>query len=138
MSDPTNEQAARRLEALRARGQVFDREYEALRRELEGYARSISGARADQAEFQPESIVANALSKAMAPALEQVAKEMAGKVKVVKLDVDQSPRVTGQYAIQAMPTLIMFKGGKPVGRQTGALVQKVKLEAWIKDQFKTA
>lgn len=71
MSDPTNEQAARRLEALRTRGQAFDREYEALRRELEGYARSISGARADQADFQPESIVAHALSKAMVPAVEQ-------------------------------------------------------------------
>jgi thioredoxin 1 len=70
--------------------------------------------------------------KAMAPALEQVAAEMAGKVKVVKLDVDQNPNVTEKFKIQAMPTLIMFNGGKEVNRNVGALVQKVKLESWIK------
>ncbi len=70
--------------------------------------------------------------KAMAPALEQVATEMAGKLKVVKLDVDQNPNVTQQYRIQAMPTLIMFAGGKEVNRNVGALVQKAKLESWVK------
>lgn len=70
--------------------------------------------------------------KAMAPALEQVATEMKGKVKVVKVDVDQNPGITQKYAIQAMPTLIMFSGGKEVNRNVGALVQKVKLESWIK------
>jgi thioredoxin 1 len=69
--------------------------------------------------------------KAMAPALEQVAKEMQGKIKVVKLDVDQNPSVTGKYGIRAMPTLIMFKNGKPAAQHTGALVQKKKLEDWI-------
>ena len=70
--------------------------------------------------------------KAMAPALEQGATEMAGKLKVVKLDVDQNPNVTQQYRIQAMPTLIMFAGGKEVNRNVGALVQKAKLESWVK------
>lgn len=70
--------------------------------------------------------------KAMAPALEQVAKEMAGKVKVVKVDVDQSPEVTQKYRIQAMPTLMVFKDGKVASTQVGALVQKAKLESWIK------
>ena len=73
--------------------------------------------------------------KAMAPALEQVATEMAGKVKVVKLDVDQNPNVTGTYGIRAMPTLMLFQGGKPVGQHVGALVQKTKLEAWIKSSI---
>jgi thioredoxin 1 len=76
--------------------------------------------------------------KAMAPALEQVAKDLAGKVKVVKLDVDKSPNVTGQYGIRAMPTLMMFKDGQPVGQHVGALVQKVRLEAWVKEQAKIA
>ncbi len=70
--------------------------------------------------------------KAMAPALEQVATEMKGKLKVVKVDVDQNPGITQKYAIQAMPTLIMFNAGKEVNRNVGALVQKVKLEAWVK------
>ena len=69
--------------------------------------------------------------KAMAPALEQVAQEMASKVKVVKLDVDQNPTVTGKYGIRAMPTLMLFKNGQVAAQHTGALVQKKKLEDWI-------
>ena len=48
------------------------------------------------------------------------------------MDVDQNPGITQKYAIQAMPTLIMFNGGKEVSRNVGALVQKVKLESWVK------
>ena len=70
--------------------------------------------------------------KAMAPALDQIAGEMAGKVKVVKVDVDQSTAIAQKYHIQAMPTLIMFNGGKEVDRHVGALVQKIKLEDWAK------
>lgn len=70
--------------------------------------------------------------KAMAPALDLVSKEMAGKVKIVKLDVDQNPEITQKYGIQAMPTLMLFKDGKVADTQVGALVQKSKLEAWIK------
>lgn len=69
--------------------------------------------------------------KAMAPALEQVATELKGKVKVVKLDVDQNPKVTGTYGIRAMPTLILFKNGKVAAQHTGAIPQKKKLEDWI-------
>jgi len=69
--------------------------------------------------------------KAMAPALDQVAEEMKGKVKVVKVDVDRSPAVTQQYHIQAMPTLMLFKDGKVANQHVGALVQKKRLEDWI-------
>jgi thioredoxin 1 len=69
--------------------------------------------------------------KAMAPALEQLASELKGKVKVVKVDVDQSPGITTKYAIRAMPTLMMFKGGEVAAQHVGALVQKKKLEEWV-------
>ena len=69
--------------------------------------------------------------KAMAPALEQVATEMHGKLKVVKLDVDQNPDTTQKYRIQAMPTLIIFKDGKVAAQRVGALVQKKQLQDWI-------
>jgi thioredoxin 1 len=69
--------------------------------------------------------------KAMAPALDAVAKEMAGKVKIVKIDVDENPGTTQAYRIQAMPTLMIFKDGKVAATQVGALVQKRKLEDWI-------
>ena len=70
--------------------------------------------------------------KAMAPALDQVATEMKGKVKIAKIDVDQNPEITQKYGIQAMPTLLIFKGGEIAAKQIGALVQKKKLEDWIK------
>ena len=69
--------------------------------------------------------------KAMAPALEQVAAEMQGKIKVVKVDVDRSPAITQLYRIQAMPTLMLFKDGKVANQHVGALVQKKRLEDWI-------
>jgi thioredoxin 1 len=69
--------------------------------------------------------------KAMAPALEQVAAELKGKVKVVKIDVDQNPDTTQKYRIQAMPTLMVFKDGKVAEQRVGALVQKKQLQDWI-------
>jgi thioredoxin len=69
--------------------------------------------------------------KAMSPALEAVATELKGKVKVVKLDVDQNPKTTERYRIQAMPTLIVFKDGQVADRIARALVQKQQLQAWI-------
>jgi thioredoxin 1 len=75
--------------------------------------------------------------KAMAPALEAVATEMKGKVKVVKVDVDQNPEITQTYRIQAMPTLLVFKDGKVANQHVGALVQKSKLEAWINESIST-
>lgn len=69
--------------------------------------------------------------KAMAPALEQVAAEMQGKIKVVKLDVDQNPDITQKYRIQAMPTLMIFKNGEVAAQRVGALVQKKQLQDWI-------
>jgi len=71
--------------------------------------------------------------KAMAPALSEFAQDMQGRLKVVKLDVDASPNITNQYQIQAMPTLILIKDGEVAARHTGALVQKSKLEAWVKE-----
>jgi thioredoxin 1 len=73
--------------------------------------------------------------KAMAPALDQIAQEMKGKVKVVKLDVDQNPQITQEYRIQAMPTLMVFKDGKIASQHVGALVQKKRLEDWIQQSI---
>jgi thioredoxin 1 len=69
--------------------------------------------------------------KAMAPALDQVAGEMKGKIKIVKIDVDHNPKTSQTYRIQAMPTLMIFKNGKVAAQHVGALVQKKKLEEWI-------
>lgn len=56
----------------------------------------------------------------IAPHIEQIAKDYAGKVKVVKLDVDHNRVISGRYNIQSIPTMIVFEGGQPASRITGA------------------
>jgi zinc protease len=69
--------------------------------------------------------------KAMAPALDEAAAELAGKVKIVKVDVDKSPATKDKYAIRAMPTLLVLKSGTVVSRRVGGIPQKAKLLEWI-------
>ena len=66
----------------------------------------------------------------IAPALEEIAAEMEGKVKIVKLNVDENPGVAGQYGIRSIPTLLAFKGGQQVGSKVGAS-PKSELVRWI-------
>jgi thioredoxin 1 len=54
------------------------------------------------------------------PAVEQVGKIMAGKVKVTKLNVDENQEIAMRYNVQSIPSLLLFKGGKEVGRTIGA------------------
>ena len=66
----------------------------------------------------------------IAPALEEIAAEMEGKVKIVKLNVDENPGVAGQYGVRSIPTLLAFKGGQQVGSKVGAS-PKSELVRWI-------
>ncbi|MDC7786397.1 thioredoxin [Rhodoplanes sp. TEM] len=66
----------------------------------------------------------------IAPALEEIAGSLAGKVKIVKLNVDENPKVAAQYNIMSIPTLMLFKNGELSSRQVGA-APKAKLEQWI-------
>jgi thioredoxin 1 len=59
--------------------------------------------------------------KTMAPYLEEVAKQMKGQVKVIKVDVDKNQAVAGKYKVQSIPTLILFKGGEIKWRQAGVV-----------------
>jgi thioredoxin 1 len=68
--------------------------------------------------------------KQIAPALDEIAAEMAGKVKVVKVNIDENPNAPQQYGVRAIPTLLMFKGGKVVGQQVGA-ASKSKLVQFV-------
>jgi len=66
----------------------------------------------------------------IAPALEEIAGSLNGKVKIVKLNVDENPQTAAKYGIQSIPTLMIFKAGQMASRQIGA-APKQKLEQWI-------
>ena len=64
--------------------------------------------------------------KAIAPTLESVAVDYEGKVKIVKLNIDDSPSIAAQYQVMSIPTLLFFKGGE-VKSQVVGLVGKDKI-----------
>ena len=72
--------------------------------------------------------------KAMDPIMDQLAIELAGRVKIVKLDVETNPSTVVQYNVRAMPTLIVFHNGQPVDMKVGAGQSRVQLIKWL-DQF---
>ena len=66
----------------------------------------------------------------IAPALEEIAGANGGKVKIVKLNVDENPNVASKYGIMSIPTLMIFKNGEMASRLIGAY-PKAKIEQWI-------
>ena len=66
----------------------------------------------------------------IAPALEEISGTLAGKVKIVKLNVDENPATAAKYGVMSIPTLLLCKNGEPPSRQVGA-APKQKLEQWI-------
>ena len=72
--------------------------------------------------------------RAIAPALEELATQYKGKLKIAKVDVDESPQVAQQFGIRSIPTLLLFKGGRVVDQLVGAM-PKTKLEDAIKKQL---
>jgi thioredoxin 1 len=68
--------------------------------------------------------------KMIAPALDQIASEYAGKVKVAKLNIDDNPNTPPRYGIRGIPTLMLFKDGEVEATKVGA-VSKSQLTAFI-------
>src|SRR5262245_15470340 len=66
----------------------------------------------------------------IAPALEEIAGAMNGKVKIVKMNVDENPGTAAKYGIMSIPTLMLFKNGELAAQQVGA-APKQKLQHWI-------
>ncbi len=69
--------------------------------------------------------------RAIAPTVEDLAKTYSGKIKVFKMNVDDHQQTAQQFGIRALPTLLMFKGGRVVDQIVGA-VGKAKIEETIK------
>jgi thioredoxin 1 len=68
--------------------------------------------------------------KQIAPALEEIAKELGEKLTVAKLNIDDNPKTTAQYNVRGIPTLLIFKDGQVVAQKMGAL-PKGKILEWI-------
>jgi len=64
----------------------------------------------------------------IAPMVEQIGKKHEGKIKVGKLNVDENPLTAGKYQVMAIPTLLLFNGGKLVGRVVGVVPKKILVE----------
>lgn len=68
--------------------------------------------------------------RAIAPALEELAGEFEGRVKIVKVNIDENPDVPVKHGVRSIPTLMLFKGGQVLETQVGAL-PKPALADWL-------
>jgi thioredoxin 2 len=68
----------------------------------------------------------------VSPALEQVAGELAGTIKLVKVDIDAAPKTSARFTVQAVPTLLIMRAGTVIARQAGAAPAAV-LRQWVQD-----
>ncbi len=68
--------------------------------------------------------------RAIAPALEDLAQEMSGRVSIAKINIDENPKTPSQYGVRAIPTLMIFKDGQVAATKLGA-VSKTQLQQWV-------
>ncbi len=68
--------------------------------------------------------------KSMSPIIDDIAKELDGKVKVVKVNIDESPNAPTRYGVRGIPTFMVFKGGQVVDTRVGSMT-KAQLSDWV-------
>lgn len=68
--------------------------------------------------------------KMIAPSLDEISAEMSGKVKIVKVNIDENPDLAVEYGVRSIPMLLAFKGGEKVNEMVGAK-PKSGLQTWI-------
>ncbi|MCX5616877.1 thioredoxin TrxA [Bombella sp. TMW 2.2559] len=66
----------------------------------------------------------------IAPALDEIGRDYKGRVTVAKVDIDSNPETPTTFGVRSIPTMILFRDGKPVAQQMGAL-PKSQLKAWL-------
>ena len=70
--------------------------------------------------------------KAIAPSLEELSEEMASKLKIIKINVDENPSISQTYSIRSIPALMIFKDGEKISEKMGAL-PKSALQSWVNE-----
>ncbi|WP_066718465.1 thioredoxin TrxA [Sphingomonas pituitosa] len=70
----------------------------------------------------------------IAPALEEIAEELAGQVQIVKINIDDNPDAPTKYGVRGIPTMILFKNGQQAATQVGAL-PKSAIKQWIEREI---
>ena len=75
--------------------------------------------------------------KQIAPALEQIAQDLAGHVTVAKLNIEESPTTPSRYGVRGIPTMMLFKGGQMASMKVGAM-PKQKILEWLAETGVTA
>jgi thioredoxin 1 len=72
--------------------------------------------------------------KMIGPSLEEISDELAGKVTITKLNIDDNPEVPGKLGVRGIPTMILFKNGQPAATKVGA-EPKSRLKAWLEGEL---
>lgn len=70
----------------------------------------------------------------LAPAIDELSKDMSGKMEVYKCNIDENPETPSKYAVRGIPTLMIFKDGKLADTKVGAL-SKAALYEWVKNNL---
>ena len=70
----------------------------------------------------------------IAPALEEIAGEIGERVDIVKLNIDENPETPGAYGVRGIPTMVLFKGGKPVAQKVGA-APRSQIQSWLESEI---
>lgn len=73
----------------------------------------------------------------IAPALEELSDELAGQVTIAKLNTDDHPELASQFGIRGIPTMILFKNGRPAATKVGAQ-PKSMIKSWLEGELATA
>lgn len=72
--------------------------------------------------------------KMIGPSLEEISDELAGQVKIVKINIDDNPDAPGKYGVRGIPTMILFKDGAPAATKVGA-APKSALKGWLEGEL---
>ena len=72
--------------------------------------------------------------KMIAPALEEISGALGEKVDIVKLNIDENPETPGHYGVRGIPTMVLFKGGKPVAQKVGA-APRSQIQQWLESEI---